>query len=265
MTTCQLVPHHTRESHVSSSSVPDVHVLVDFDGTIVPGDVTDHIMSSFADPQWLELEDEWQAGRMGSRQCLGAQVELLRATPDDIDRAVGERSIDPAFPAFVGLCASRNIPVTIVSDGFDIAIECMLKRYDIDLPYFANHIEYLGDKRWRLSFPHRNEACRTEAGNCKCRRLAGRPHRTIVIGDGRSDFCAAGNADYVLAKSSLIQHCQAANLPHWPIGGFADVVQRFDGWLAEAHKKYSQVDPAVIPLRRKPKFATTSKKVAVSG
>ena len=224
-----------------SSNTTDVRVLVDFDGTIVPGDVTDHILQSFAGPQWLELEAEWQAGRMNSRDCMGAQVDLIRASREDIYRAVAERPIDPAFPEFVRQCKTRGMSITIVSDGFDLAIQATLERYQIDLPYYANHLKWLGNDRWRLDFPHRNIACATEAGNCKCRQIAAGFTRTVVIGDGRSDFCAAANADFVLSKASLTKHCEASGLRHWPISGFSEVVARFDGWLHEA-KSTSPLD-----------------------
>jgi 2-hydroxy-3-keto-5-methylthiopentenyl-1-phosphate phosphatase len=228
-----LLSPHLLSPHVSSSKT-DVRVLVDFDGTIVPGDVTDHIMASFADPSWLTLEAEFQRGRMGARTCMAAQVELLRATPSDIARAVNERDMDPDFPRFVAECRKRGIGVTVVSDGFGLAIETMLQRHNLDLPYYANHLEYLGQQRWQLGFPNRGTSCLTEAGNCKCDQLAASPMRTVVIGDGRSDFCVATRADFVLSKSKLTDHCRELGLHHWPVTGFDDVVARFDGWLAEA-------------------------------
>ena len=224
------------------SSFPQVNVLVDFDGTIVPGDVTDHVLQSFAGPKWLVLEAEWQSGRMNSRDCLGAQVDLIRASRADIFRAVNERSIDPDFPEFVRLCKARGVGLTVVSDGFDLAIQAVLERAGLDLPYYANHLAWLGHNRWRLEFPHRNADCKTAAGNCKCRRLTtGRTH-TVVIGDGRSDFCAASNADFVLSKTSLTQHCRENGLRHRPFSGFADVVAGFEDWLADACKPNSTHD-----------------------
>jgi 2-hydroxy-3-keto-5-methylthiopentenyl-1-phosphate phosphatase len=217
-----------------SSSCSDVRVLVDFDGTIVPGDVTDHVMASFAGPQWLELEAEFQAGRMGARTCMSAQVDLLRATPADIARAVNERDADPHFSEFVTACHQRGMSVTVVSDGFDVAIKTMLQRYRLNLPFTANQLTWLGEDRWRLDFPNRSATCRTEAGNCKCSRLAPANQRTVVIGDGRSDFCVAARADFVLSKSRLTQHCVDTAIRHWAIEGFADVLANFDGWIAEA-------------------------------
>ena len=232
------------------SSHTDIRVLVDFDGTIVPGDVTDHVLQCFAGPQWLELEALWQSGRMNSRDCLGAQVDLIRASRDEIVRAINEREIDPAFPAFAAECAARRIPVTVVSDGFDLAIETVLKRNNLDLPYFANHLEWLGGGRWRLGFPHRNAACRTEAGNCKCRQIATAPVRTVVIGDGRSDFCAASEASFVLSKSNLSTYCRQEGLRHRPFGGFDEILAGFDNWLADARSSPSRSEHKSRPIRR---------------
>ncbi|MEQ1648084.1 MAG: MtnX-like HAD-IB family phosphatase [Hyphomicrobiaceae bacterium] len=217
-----------------SSSRLNIRVLVDFDGTIVPGDVTDHVLGTFADPSWLELEKAWQSGKMNSRDCMAAQVDLIRATPSDIARAVSERDIDPAFPEFVARCKAHGMEVTVVSDGFDLAIETTLKRAGLDLPYFANSLEWLGGDRWKLGFPNSSDDCTKRAGHCKCQRLADGATRTVVIGDGRSDFCVAAKSDLVLSKSSLTNHCVSQGLRHIAISGFADVVRTFDSWTVEA-------------------------------
>ena len=59
-------------------SVMSCHVFVDFDGTIVPLDATNELLGRYADAEWLEIEEEWQAGRIGSRECMERQVALLR-------------------------------------------------------------------------------------------------------------------------------------------------------------------------------------------
>ncbi len=227
-----------------------MRVLVDFDGTIVPGDVTDHIMASFAGPQWLALEEEFQAGRLGARACMSAQVDLLRASPADIARAVNEKDVDPGFVPFVNKCRSRGMDVTIVSDGYDVAIKTMLQRTGLDLPFTSNQLTWLGGDRWRLDFPNRSASCRTEAGNCKCRQLATVPQRTVVIGDGRSDFCAASRADFVLSKARLTEHCRAKGIRHWAVSGFDEVLARFDGWVAEACRPAVRTERVQTPARR---------------
>jgi 2-hydroxy-3-keto-5-methylthiopentenyl-1-phosphate phosphatase len=53
------------------------------------------------------------------------------------------------------------------------------------------------------------------------RRPAG-PAR-VLIGDGRSDFCAAQWADLVFARDALREHCAAERIPCIPFESFAAV------------------------------------------
>jgi 2-hydroxy-3-keto-5-methylthiopentenyl-1-phosphate phosphatase len=53
----------------------------------------------------------------------------------------------------------------------------------------------------------------------------------VVVGDGRSDFCVAGRADLVLAKSSLVEHCRRSALPHFAIENFDEATEIFVRWL----------------------------------
>jgi 2-hydroxy-3-keto-5-methylthiopentenyl-1-phosphate phosphatase len=48
---------------------------------------------------------------------------------------------------------------------------------------------------------------------------------TILIGDGRSDFCASAQATLVLAKKSLAVYCRQSAIEHIPIEGFADATR----------------------------------------
>ena len=48
--------------------------------------------------------------------------------------------------------------------------------------------------------------------------------RVLLIGDGASDFCVAGEADLVFAKHRLIEHCRSAGIAYVPVTGFADAL-----------------------------------------
>ncbi len=209
------------------------HVYVDFDGTIMQCDTTDFLFERFALPQWRTVEEEWAAGRIGSRECMARQVELLRATPDQIDDAVAALEIDPGFAGFLALLKRLGISATVVSDGLDLVIEATLRRHGIRVPYFANRIVWQGGDRWRLEFPHARPTCAAGSGHCKCARTEAHAEKlVIVIGDGRSDFCIAGRADLVLAKAKLIEECRAAGLPHLPFRGFEEAAVLLEGWLS---------------------------------
>jgi 2-hydroxy-3-keto-5-methylthiopentenyl-1-phosphate phosphatase len=85
-----------------------------------------------------------------------------------------------------------------------------------------------------LLFPHGRGDCRALAGNCKCQFAAAPPGTVrVVVGDGRSDFCVAEQAELVLAKSALAKHAAATGLPHFPIQSFAEATTLLAAWLDE--------------------------------
>jgi 2,3-diketo-5-methylthio-1-phosphopentane phosphatase len=212
---------------------PRVRVFVDFDGTVSVGDTTDLMLERFADTSWKTVEADWVAGRIGSRECLARQIDLVRATPAQLDAFAQGSAIDPHFPAFAALCEAHHLPVTIVSDGLDRIATAMLARAGLDIPVLANHLEWRGGDRWRLGFPQARGDCHAAAGHCKCTTLAAEPAALrVLIGDGRSDFCAAATADLVIAKNALAAHCRASGIGFMPFADFADASMILAGWVA---------------------------------
>jgi 2,3-diketo-5-methylthio-1-phosphopentane phosphatase len=210
-------------------------LLVDFDGTIASVDTTDLLLERFADPAWRGIEEDWKAGLIGSRECMVRQIDLVRASQAEMDDFVAGIEIDPGFPTFAALCARLGHNIAVVSDGLDRTVEAVLRRHGLaELPFAANHLQWRGDDRWRLTFPHARSDCRALSGNCKCNFTAGAPRElSIVVGDGRSDFCVAGEADLVLAKRSLLTHSIEADLPHLAFADFAEATDILAGWLEQ--------------------------------
>jgi len=201
-------------------------ILCDFDGTIALDDTTDTLLERFARPGWESLEAQWRAGKIGSRECMAGQVALLDMSRAEFDAHLAERVIDPAFADFVSAANSAGASIEVVSDGLDSAIHSILARYGLDwLPTTSNRLESAGDRGWQLAFPNASAMCRVASGTCKCTRAdkaqAAR-RQVLLIGDGASDYCVAGAADFVFAKGRLAAHCRAQHIPHVPIDGFAD-------------------------------------------
>ncbi|HWB44389.1 MAG TPA: MtnX-like HAD-IB family phosphatase [Hyphomicrobiaceae bacterium] len=218
------------------------HVFVDFDGTISPVDTTDLLLERFGEPAWRDIEDDWKAGRIGSRECLVRQIDLVRATPSQVDELISGIEIDPAFYGFVDHCRRLGHSVTVVSDGLDRTVRTVLERNNINVPFYANKLQWRGDDRWRLTFPYARSDCATLSGNCKCRFAEGQRRKLqIVIGDGRSDFCIAERVDLVLAKGALVKHCRKAGLPHYTFSHFGEASELLSGWLEQR-----------IPTQREP-------------
>jgi 2,3-diketo-5-methylthio-1-phosphopentane phosphatase len=204
-------------------------VVCDFDGTIAVEDVTDSLLGRFADPAWTHFEVEWRSGRIGSRECMASQTALIRATRAELDEHLDSIHIDPYFPDFAALCQRADIPLTVVSDGLDYAIRRILGRHGLgDLDVVSNCLVAVADDRYRLAFPNARGDCRAASGTCKCAVFSAVPraHRTILIGDGASDFCAAIDADFVFAKGSLLDHCMKNALAHEAFSDFGEVRER---------------------------------------
>lgn len=198
-------------------------LFLDFDGTISERDAIDAILEAFADPQWLALEEAWQAGRIGSRECLRAQMSLVRATRDAVDALLGSIKVDRGFAALLETCAQHRVPVHIVSDGFDYCIQRILRGkgprigHALDnVRIFSSRLMPQGD-RWRVEFPYFTEPCEHGCATCKpavMRRLNRTGARTIFVGDGLSDRYAAESADLVFAKKRLADYCHQQNIAH---------------------------------------------------
>lgn len=208
-----IVPVLSHPAHVESWSI-----LCDFDGTISLHDVTDCLLGQFGQLGCDALEDDWKAGRIGSRACMAGQIALLNMSKAELDAQLNLIEIDPSFPSFVAVATRHGIAIKVVSDGLDYAIHHILKRYHLDyLPVEANKLVQIGDRQWQLEFPYAHSDCRPASGNCKCACVANQHHagqKVLFIGDGSSDFCASGIADFVLAKDRLQEYCQQQGISY---------------------------------------------------
>jgi 2-hydroxy-3-keto-5-methylthiopentenyl-1-phosphate phosphatase len=224
-------------------------VFLDFDGTITRRDATDAILATYADPQWLRIEEEWKAGRIGSRQCLTAQMALVNATREEIDALLDDIEIDEGLVTLLATCATPRVPVHIVSDGFDYCIQRILSRPSLDLaPYLArvqivsSHLEPHG-RRWDVGF---GQPCVHGCGTCKVAtmaRLNTDGGLTVFVGDGLSDAHAAAVADLVFAKDGLATYCDEQAIAYTAYDTLAAVGQR----LLQSHTALVRKSSAGLP------------------
>jgi 2-hydroxy-3-keto-5-methylthiopentenyl-1-phosphate phosphatase len=207
-------------------------ILCDFDGTISLEDTTDVLLESFGMEGWQKLEDDWEAGKIGSRECMGSQIGLLNVSSTELYQRLTQMKIDADFKQFVAVAAQLGAPLQVISDGLDSAIQFILGRYELaHLPIYANKLIEQENNRWSLEFPYAEENCLKASGNCKCARAASvkitpqlTSQRILYIGDGSSDFCVSNRVDIVLAKDKLIGYCQEKGITHHAIGNFKDAL-----------------------------------------
>ena len=238
----------SRPMRAPSARPPHWAVACDFDGTVTIGDFTDRLLERYALPSWRAIEDQWRQGRIGSRECMLRQIDLVRCTPAQLAELIDETQLESGFDTFVGLIRERRIPLRIVSDGLDAPIIAILRRHGFaGLPIFANRLIHTGPDRYRIAFPNAREDCTAASGMCKCALAAAGPRRaarTLLIGDGASDFCAARSADFVLAKGALADYCRRQGIGFAPFTDFHDVCRLLtallDGATPERLEKPAQ-------------------------
>lgn len=201
----------------------DIYVSIDFDGTITEKDITDAIIQRFARPGWEEAERLWEEGKIGSKECLSAQIALVDAPLADIIEYVDSFSIDAGFKDFIRFLMRSNIRFGIISDGFDVFIKRILTNEGISgIPVYANRL-YVENGSLKTSYPYASRNC--SSGVCKAEVAAtlGDGSPVIHVGDGRSDFCISERASLVYSKGKLTGFCRENGIPHIEFARFGDI------------------------------------------
>lgn len=219
---------------------PKAILFLDFDGTITRRDAVDAILEKYADPKWLTLEAEWRAGRMGSRECLQAQLAMVRANRKQLDSLLDEIEIDEGLASLLEMCAAQNIPAHIISDGFDYCIRRILSRVNQTLHSLlrnvrvcASHLQGRGNL-WQTEFPFFHQTCAHGCATCKpavMRLLNPANAPAVFVGDGLSDQYAVESADLVFAKKGLAAYCNENSVKYISFGDLGSVARSLDTWL----------------------------------
>ena len=221
-----------------------IAILLDYDGTVAQTDVGDTVMAEHVTADWEPIVTAYDEGRIGSRRTMEAELALLRATEDELMATAAVQPHDPGLRVLARRAAAVGIPVEVVSDGFGFYIPDAMAALGLgDLPVVAASTTFAGD-RARIAFPNGHPACFV-CGTCKRQRVlahqaAGRA--VVFVGDGESDRYAAGYADVVFAKRSLVRICIEAG---WAFQRWAEL-REVDAWLADTLEAW-RLDPGSLP------------------
>ena len=163
-----------------------------------------------------------------------AQVD---ADPAALLATAAAQPHDPGFVPFVRRAQSAGVLIEVVSDGFGFFIRPALEALGVgELPVVSARTTF-ADRGASIAFPNGHPHCHV-CGTCKRNRVlehqaAGRA--VVFIGDGESDRYAAGYADVVFAKHSLINICLEAGWAFKRWTEFAEI----DRWLDERLRAWS--------------------------
>ena len=202
-------------------------ILSDFDGTITSKDAIYNFISTYAQEGWQEVEELWVERKIGSEECLEKEFELIPNLSEAlIDEFLKTIEIDEGFRAFYEFTLKNNIDFYVVSDGIDYFINRIFELHNIkNVKIISNHGEFKNGL-FEFSFPNKIKNCINNLGTCKCsvlKEMKKTYKKVIFIGDGVSDFCIAGKADFLWAKSSLIKYCEKNNIKHSKFQNFSEI------------------------------------------
>lgn len=241
----------SRDSSTGARSpVPD-YVLVDFDGTLAEADIGNRFFHRFArdEKRWGELIDGWKQERLSARECLALECALTDVEEPAALEFFDRFSLAPGAVEFVAAARAAGHEVVVASDGLEIYVSRLLARAGLEVPFSANRVwfgppgpipEYASGGPVVTMPDGRIAAARQGApagcgrcGNCKGAILeaaiAAGAGRTILVGDGYSDRCAAGVAEVVYAKDDLLGYCRQRGIPARAFTALEDVA-RAEGW-----------------------------------
>ena len=214
-------------------------LILDFDGTITTKDIGVEIIKKYAGPDWKVGLRRWQMGDFDQRQLMEWEFARLPSDrlPEMREFALNEAIIRPGLNELLELCQSNDVPVEVVSNGMMFYIEAVLGRERLsDLAFVAPIPTLSGiDNGPVVSFAKGVQTCEA-TGLCKCARarsLRSNDRKIVFVGDGISDFCIAEKeADFILARSSLRDHCVKNQLTHNRFDYFNDVSRVLNSLLA---------------------------------
>jgi 2-hydroxy-3-keto-5-methylthiopentenyl-1-phosphate phosphatase len=208
-------------------------VQCDFDGTVTVEDVSFMLLDAFADGDWRQWEEEYEAGRMSIGNFNSKVFGMVRVDRQTMLDYIRDRVVvRPGFVEFVALCRQRGFRLVIVSNGLRFYIEQVLGDMGIaDIEVHAARTRFCPDGL-RVEYVGPDGAVLGSGFKESFTRLfLADGNRVVYIGDGRSDFIPAGMCHQVFAtvdNSSLLTRCRKGNVDCHPFADFHDVVGAID-------------------------------------
>jgi 2,3-diketo-5-methylthio-1-phosphopentane phosphatase len=217
-----------------NTSPTKLAVLLDFDGTVTERDIGDLVVQEFALPGWRDTDEPYRRGEINVRELWGHQISHLRFADVQAmtEFACREAKVRPGLVELTEFCAANGITVEIASSGIMFYIQAVLKQAGLSslliaAPSMGCDTAGMGT----IEFEDGLRDCASTA-MCKCvrvwrQRRMGR--EVLFVGDGATDYCAAQQADYLMARDRLAHYCGRDGVAFKPFEDFRDVLREVKG------------------------------------
>lgn len=193
--------------------MPDLRMVIDWDGTVTEVDSLHLVLIEFGDVAIYEAAEERLGRELTLREVIALEFESVHAPLAEVVAWVRDNVQMRA--GFVDFARSRR-PL-VVSSGFRELIEPVLEREGLELEVRANSLEPRPDG-WRALF-RVQEACAVCGEPCKRSDVAGL-NGFLYVGDGFSDRCVAEAASRVFARDGLAEYLAGRGSPFEPFTDF---------------------------------------------
>jgi 2,3-diketo-5-methylthio-1-phosphopentane phosphatase len=229
----------------------EIKIFCDFDGTIAIEDIGNLFYRQFGDPKISDdAVQKWREGKISSIECLSTECKSIKnLTLQKAYEFIDQQKIDETFIDFAKFCKEKNLDLIILSDGLDLYIDRILKRYNLDIKFFANSIRIKDDGTAEMVFPYSDSVC-LKCANCKRNHIINNSSDddiTIYIGDGHSDRCPIEYVDYIFAKDHLLKHCELNRISYFPFDNFNSVKLAIEKLISK--KRIKKRNTAILKRR----------------
>ena len=205
-----------------------LHIFSDFDGTITEKDTLIFLTTNLGGgAQLVEAIGRLiRQGTLSLSEGIAAEMRSIRRPFAEAEALLREKvRIDPGFPAFAAWCEEKQIPLTVLSAGFQQLIDLFIRRVDFPhLEILANTLQPNEEIGWQCVFRDKTPDGHDKAAPLRAAKKRG--EQVIFIGDGLSDRGAAEAADEVFAKHSLAEYCRERGIRFHPYETFDEVLKQ---------------------------------------
>lgn len=196
--------------------MPEVQLVVDWDGTVTDGDTLHTAIEQFGDVGVFRAMEEEIGHRLTLQEVIAIEMATISAALDEVVSFLVETvALRPGFRELV----ERHDPL-VVSMGFHELIAPLLERDGIAVRVVANRLD-TKPAGWRALF-RPQEVCSVCGEPCKRSDVAGLDG-FVYVGDGFSDSCVAGAASRVFARDGLAEYLDARGTPFEHFTDFHDL------------------------------------------
>ena len=208
-------------------------VFSDFDGTIIVKDSTDELVKIYGN-ELTKREEElfWadlQAGKVNNRETILRLYQHMRLTPQMYYELLYSIPLSPGFARFYDAVKAAGKTITVLTGSAREGVREYLREKGFgDITVHGNRME---TPEGIVEIHCANEVEDTLCGmgdcaHCKSiwlKKAGESGKKTLYIGDGVTDLCAAKQADLVFARDYLATHCEANGIPFVRYDSFDDI------------------------------------------